>query len=359
MIPPIRPAPLGTTRIRTKDLKTLARTPSGWREQDIELPDAAEAVRLYRAHGRIDLLVDAPDRRFLKGQLAPDGRALGARVSALPDGRKLNGGFSIFAAHLRFHDEDTDVHWDVMFENPSGFRYLYSMDKIRRAKSCKTHLVDQFARYYPKLKKNVLKDLRREGRAPSLALFTLMKTYMRVGNEIYFKAHGHKGLTTLQKKDIAIQGRSVLFKYLGKDGVPIQIRERFPEIYVKRMESLLAGKTPEAYVFSHDSGRPLSGADLKKSIADYCGKAFFPHIIRSYYADTEVKKFFWRHRTAAKKDVFDLLVLIAAKLGHWRFRKKEQTWVESPKVTVNSYIRPEFVERLRAYYECDPGLPRP
>jgi hypothetical protein len=358
MITPNVSIPVGTIRIRTKDLATLTRTPSGWRKSEIDLPDAAQAIHLYKSHGRLDLLVDAKDRRFLKGQLEPDGRALGARVLALPNGRKLNAGFSIFAKNLRFHDEDTDVHWDVMLENPSGFRYLYTLDKIRRAKTHKTHIVDVFARYYPRLKRNVLKDLRSVGCVHSVALYTLMKTYMRVGNEIYYKAHGHKGLTTLQKKDIAIQGHDVLFNYRAKDGVPMHIRERFPDVYIRRLDGLLTLKKPEAFVFSHESGHPMDGKEIKKSIEDYCGKGFFPHIIRSYYADTEVKKFFRRHRTATKEEVFDLLIMIAAKLGHRRFMKKEHAWVESPKVTVNNYIRPEFVERLHAYYSRGPALSR-
>lgn len=343
--------PVGTIRIRKKDLRAVALTPSGWRSKEIDLPDAAHAIHLYKSHGRLDLLVNAKDRRFLKGQLAPDGRALGERVAFLPDGRTLNAGFSLFAKSLRFHDEDTDAHWDVMFENPSGFRYLYTVDKVRRAKTRKTHIVDEFARYYPRLKRNVLKDLQAEGRIHSIALFTMMKTYMRVGNEIYYKAHGHKGLTTLQKLDIAIQGRDVMFNYRGKDGVPIHIRERFPEAYVERLARLLALKKPDSFVFSHESGRPLDGKDIKKSIKDFCGREFFPHIIRSYYADTEVKKFFRAHRTATKKEVFDLLIKIAAKLGHKRYKKKKHEWVESPKVTVNNYIRPEFVARLHAYYD--------
>jgi len=245
-----------------------------------------------------------------------------------------------------------------MFENPSGFRYLYAVDKIRRAKTHKTHIVDQFARYYPRLKRNVLKDLRSEGCVHSVALFTMMKTYMRVGNEIYYKAHGHKGLTTLQKTDITIRGHNVFFNYRAKDGVPIHICVRFPDVYIKRLASLLALKKPDSFVFSHESGHPMDGTEIKKAIKDYCGREFFPHIIRSYYADTEVKKFFRKHRKATKKEVFDLLIRIAAKLGHMRFKKKEQTWVESPKVTVNNYIRPEFVERLHAYYSRESAPPR-
>jgi hypothetical protein len=342
--------PLGTVRIRAKDSRTVVMTSSGWKVKELSLPDARQAIHLYRAHGRLDALRDSKDPAFLKGLLAPNGKALGARIMVLPDGEKLNAGFSLFSKNLRFHDEDTDLHWDVMFENPAGFTYLYAEDKISRARKHKTHIVDQFARVYPRLKRNVLKDLKREGGVYPTALYTLIKTYMRVGNEIYFKAHGHKGLTTLQKSDIKLSGPEVVFRYRAKDGVPMTIRASFPAVYRKRLSRLLEPKAGDAFVFCHESGHPLGGKDIKKAIKDYCGKEFFPHIIRSFYADSEVKKFFRTHRTATKKEVDDLLIKIAAKLGHMRFKKDENTWVESPKVTIHNYIRPEYVERLHAYY---------
>ena len=345
--------PPGTIRIRTRDLAAVVKTPSGWKAADEKIPDALHAVHLYKSHGRFKTLVDARNPNFLKGMRAADGRSLGARIALLPDGRKLNAGFSLFAKNLRFHDEDTDAHWDVMFENPAGFRYLYEVNKIARAKRHKTHVVDEFARVYPLLKRNVLKALKENtGDVFPAALLTLMKTYMRVGNEIYYKAHHHKGLTTLQKRNIRILGRDVVFDYVAKDGVPVKLQVRFPEAYIRRLGERLQASKSEDYIFSHeaDPRRPLDGQDLKKAIKTYCGKGFYPHIVRSYYADTEVKKFFRSHRTATKAEVFDLLIKIASKLGHKRYDKKEHEWVESPKVTVNNYIRPEFVERLHRYY---------
>ncbi|MGD0782935.1 MAG: hypothetical protein ABSA30_08770 [Candidatus Aminicenantales bacterium] len=343
----------GTTRIRARDLAVVVKSPSGWRISETTIPDAQQAVHLYKSHGRFKTLVDGKSTRFLKGMRSPDGRALGARIAVLPDGKKLNAGFSLFAKNLRFHDEDTDAHWDVMFENPAGFRYLYDVNKIARSKKHKTHVVDEFARVFPLLKRNVLKALREKtDDVYPTALFTLIKTYMRVGNEIYYRAHHHRGLTTLQKQNIRIQGNDVVFDYLAKDGVPVKLRVRFPDVYIRRLSDRLEARKPGEYVFSHESDprRPLDGKDIKKAIKAYCGKAFYPHIVRSYYADTEVKKFFRTHRTATKDEVYGLLIKIASKLGHKRYDKKEHEWVESPKVTVNNYIRPEFVERLHRYY---------
>ena len=348
-----KPLPTGTARIKAKDLAVVAMSPSGWRIAEVAFPDALHAVTLYKAHGRFNILVDAKNPRFLKGMSSPDGRPLGARIAVLPDGKKLNAGFSLFAKNLRFHDEDTDAHWDVMFENPAGFRYLYEVNKIARSKKHKTHVVDEFARVFPLLKRNVLKALK-EGSDDVFpaTLLTLIKTYMRVGNEIYYKAHHHKGLTTLQKQNIRILGNDVVFDYVAKDGVPVKLDVRFPDVYIRKLSERLQHRKSDDYVFSHESEprHPLDGKDIKRAIKTYCGKEFYPHIVRSYYADTEVKKFFRTHRTATKDEVYSLLIKIASKLGHKRYDKKEHEWIESPKVTVNNYIRPEFVERLHRYY---------
>ncbi len=345
-----KPVLPGTIRVRTKDLVAVEKTESSWKKADIGFPDLLHAVHLFSSHHRLQHLVDKKNPNFFKGQLSPDGRPQGARINILPDGTVLNGAFSLFAKHLRFHSEDTDMHWDVMYQNPSGFTYLYTKEKIEQHRKRKIHVVDEFSRVYPVLKRRVLQKLRKEDDIHPMALYTLMKTYMRVGNDIYYKASGHKGLTTLQKDDIEIVDSSqVQFSYIAKDGVPVTLCARFPDVYVTRLAKLLDTKKKSSFVFS-DNDHPLHGKDLKRAIEKLCGKAFYPHIIRSYYADMKVKEFFRTHRKATKQDVQGLLKHIAEKLGHKKFDKKNNTWVESPKVTVNNYIRPEYVQRLHSYY---------
>jgi hypothetical protein len=345
-----KPVLLGTIRVRAKDLVAVEKTEGSWRKAGTSFPDLLHAVHLFSSHHRFQHLVDKMNPAFLKGQLSPDGRPQGARIGMLPDGTVLNGAFSLFARHLRFHCEDTDMHWDVMYENPSGFTYLYTKEKIEQHKKRKVHVVDEFSKVYPILKRRVLNKLRTEDNIHPMALYTLMKTYMRVGNDIYYRAHGHKGLTTLQKEDIEIvDSRKVQFDYIAKDGVPVTLTARFPDIYVTRLAKLLDTKKKGSFVFS-ENDHPLHGKDLKKAIERLCGKPFYPHIIRSYYADMKVREFFRAHRKATKQEVQELLIHIAEKLGHKRFDKKSNTWVESPKVTVNNYIRPEYVQRLHSYY---------
>ena len=48
-----------------------------------------------------------------------------------------------------------------------------------------------------------------------------------------------------------------------------------------------------------------------------------------------------------KKDVEQLFLEIANKLGHKKFNKKDNKWQVHHTVTVNSYIQPSLVEKLK------------
>ena len=57
--------------------------------------------------------------------------------------------------------------------------------------------VERFEKCLSRLKKNLVVAL--DGDLVALPMLILLKTKMRVGNEIYYLKNGHKGLTTLKK----------------------------------------------------------------------------------------------------------------------------------------------------------------
>ena len=176
-----------------------------------------------------------------------------------------------------------------------------------------------------------------------------MKTYMRIGNETYYKANKHKGLTTLKKEDILIKGRSVTFNYISKDGVPVNLETTFPDRYISGLKKILDSVQKQAFVFTNrTSGHPLTDNHFKDAFKRYCGKEFYPHIIRSYYATTTVRDFLKKQTFITKEDVRALFLSIAEKLGHRHFDKNKKVWKESYNVTINHYIQPALVKRVRA-----------
>ncbi len=337
---------VGTIRVKTKNLQTYKKTKNSWRKINKSFPHLIHVVELFKAHNNLSYLVDKKDPQFLKGQLSPEGQPQGARIPILPNGKKLDKAYSLFASHLTVHDQNSDDHWDVLYQNKGGtYSYVYTLEKKARARKRKYGKVDLFGKYYTKLNDNVVKNLNKDPLA--LPMYTLLKTYMRVGNEIYFKKNGHKGLTTLQKKDLKVVGKKVRFKYFGKDGVPQFIEQEFPLSYIKKLKQLLKDKKNKDFVFSKNN-HPLPEKEFKAGFKKFCGKEFYPHIVRSYYATSKVQEFLKGRKKVKKKEAENLFLEIAHNLGHKRYNKKRQVWEDHYSVTLHHYIKPELVEKVKS-----------
>jgi len=346
-----KPILAGTVRIGV-DLKTYVRKAGRWTSSRKQFPEAFHVVELFKAHNNFDFLVDKKDSTFLKGQMSPEGKCQGARINTLPDGRKLDKAYSLFATQLTIHDEKSNDHWDVLYKNPGGtYSYVYTLDKKAMLTKQKYRKVEEFERFYPILEKNVRQALQNPDDFLAVPMYTLLETKMRIGNEIYYKAHGHKGLTTLKKSDIFINGTMVTFKYKAKDGVPRKITRDFPKAYIKRLNELLQPIHDWDFVFTSITGHPISERRFKKAFKRYCGKEFYPHIIRSYYATRVAKQFLATHASATKKEIIQLFTSIAEELGHKKFSKKDQTWKEGYTVTIHHYIQPEVLEQVKGLAE--------
>jgi len=337
-----------TVRIEAKTLQSYEKTKTSWKKSKKGFPEINRIVKLFKANKNFKVIVDTKDARWIKGQLGPKGEVQGARINVLPDGKVLDKAYSLFAKNLTIHDEYSDDHWDVIYQNKGGtFAYGYTLEKKDRNRNQKYKKVYEFDRVYEKLSRSVCSALRNENDFLALPMYTLLKTYMRMGNEIYYNERGHKGLSTLKKKNVKIQGESVKFDYVGKDGVPNTILLKFPPTYVQRLKKIVLKLKPSSFIFANpETGRPFTEQHFKKAFFQYCGKEFYPHIVRSHYATMEVKKFLCNKRKATKQEANDLLISIAKKLGHKKFAKGE--WKNSSTVTANHYIEPRLVQRLKA-----------
>ena len=340
--------PVGSIRIQAKDLKAVKKTKSGYAlDKKFDSDNIKKIAKIYKEHKNFDLLVDSKDKKFLKGYLNKEKKAAGARVPYLYNNKKLNKAFSLFSPHLTLHEHTNNSHWDVIYQNPNGqYSYLYTMDKIDKSKKNKFHLVEEFDKVLPKLKKNLLKGIKNKEHL-ALSLYTLVKTYMRIGSEIYFKKNKHQGLITLQKNNVFIDKDNVIFSFLAKDGVPQTIELVFPEYYInnlkKRMKKLKSG----TYVFCDEKENKLHEKDFHKAFKKYCSKEFYPHIVRSHYATKKVEEFLEQNKKPTKKEVIELYNEIAEKLGHKKFSKKKQEWQVSHTVTIAHYISPKLVTKIR------------
>ncbi len=338
---------VGTVRIQAKNLLAYQKTAKSWKKSAQQFPEINNIVKLFKAHNNLKALIDKKDPAFLKGQLFK-GKVQGARINILPDGTQIDKAYSLFAKHLTVHDQSSAEHWDVLFQNPGGtWSYCYSLKKKAKNTIAKYKKVNQFDKIYLQLMKNVSLALKNKNDNLVLPMYTLLRTRMRIGNEIYYKLHNHKGLTTLKKKNIKIKDKEIEFKFIGKDGVPQDIKKKFPKLYLKRLKKHLASLKINDFVFVSNTGKPLPEKYFKAAFKKYCGKEFYPHIVRSHYATSKVKNFIKGKSKLDKKEVNGLYLEIAGSLGHKKFSKKDNLWKENFNVTVSHYIEPKLVEKVK------------
>ncbi len=335
----------GSKRIKP-DKKEYIRTESDWL-LDKEIPEnIKEIIEFYEENQNLDLLIDELNNDFFKGFLDPKNRVSGQRIKHLPSGKELaRGGFSLYAKNLKINKEGKEL-WDICYENPSGSQtYLYSIEKVEHEKEKKALLVDEFEKQYPNIIKKLETDIKKTNDIVFIALYILIKTNIRVGNLEYFHHYKHQGLTTLQKKNIKINGESVNFAFIGKDGIPQDITKKFPDFVLKPLEKHHKKLKQNDFVFTEHE-HPIHSEEFSKILFDYTGIHFYPHIIRSFFADSICKNFLKTHKTATKKEVEECFLEAAIGLGHKKYNKKKDTYEPNFKVTIDNYIRPSLYEEL-------------
>jgi hypothetical protein len=331
-------------RIRYSDLAIVESiNGKNWRKSKMKFCDAIFVVKLFKAHGNLGALIDLKNSKFLKGAFST--KPLGSRINILPDGQELKGTYSLFSPHLMIHDEMSNSHWDVIYQNPNGeFSYIYTKEKKRLSRLEKFRRVEEFNKIVLKLKRNLLEKLEIDSMA--LPMLILLKTNMRVGNEIYYLKTKHKGLTTLKYEDVRISGSKIIFDYVGKDGIPQKKEKIFSKKIIDSLKKLIKKKKRGDFLFSGINGHPLKDVAFEVSFKKYSGKQFYPHIVRSAYATKRVQKFLKNKRKVAKSEVEKLYISIADELGHKKFSKKNEQWEISYQSTINHYIQPELVAKV-------------
>ena len=342
---------VGTVRIKT-DGKVYEKTKSGWKKSTKQFPHAEQVIDLFKTHKNFKALIDTKNPQFLKGQLSKESNLQGARINILPDGELLDKAYSLFAPELTMNDESSHDHWDVIYKNPNGkYAYVYTLKKRNSAVKKKYSHVEEFEKIEPMLEKKILAALNNESDSMAMPMYTLIKTCMRVGNQIYYKTNKHKGLTTITKGDITITKNTVNFTYIGKDGIPLSLTNEFPSVYINRLKKLLKPLKKNQFVFVEKSGQPLKDTHFEKAFENYCGVKFYPHIVRSYYATMQVKDFLKKHKKTTQNEMNQLLLSICQKLGHKKFAKKDNAWVDSYTTTMNHYIEPLLLKKIKKMVE--------
>ena len=148
--------------------------------------------------------------------------------------------------------------------------------------------------------------------------------------------------------DIITKKNKVKFNFIGKDGIPQEIIIEFEKCYIDILKKRLRHLRKNDFIFADELNHPIHSKEFSDILFNYTHEHFYPHIIRSYYADSEIEKFIKENngKKLTKKEVENKLLSIAKALGHKKYDKKKNKFVPSFKITISNYIYPKLLDKM-------------
>jgi len=166
-------------------------------------------------------------------------------------------------------------------------QYLYHEEWVVHQQEFKYRKLREFAYALPKIRNTVEMFLRKKGwpREKVLALIVgiLDKTYVRIGNKQYYNLHGTHGLTTLRRKNLYINGKEIVFRYVAKSRKLIRVKiEDRKFVRLIRECSELQGY--EVFRYKDESGKtlPVDSNDVNLFIQEIAGDEFTSKNFRTW-----------------------------------------------------------------------------
>ncbi|MCW3122852.1 MAG: topoisomerase [Flavipsychrobacter sp.] len=192
----------------------------------------------------------------------------------------------------------------------------------------KFHHLFEFGKVLPAIRRQLHKDLNRQGLPPEKVLAAIVSvmqcTCIRVGNSQYEKLYGSFGLTTLKDKHVDINGATVKFTFTGKKGVhhDIDLKSRRLANIVKQCRDI-PGKELFQYYDEKGHRHPVDSGMVNNYIKEISGGHFTAKDFRTWagtlHAITAFKKLGIPDTTTdTKKNVVTALDMVAKELGNTR-----------------------------------------
>jgi DNA topoisomerase I len=225
-------------------------------------------------------------------------------------------------------------------------QYRYHDDWRRQRDGNKFDRMVAFARFLPKIRRRVARDLRRPGMPREKILATVISllesTLIRVGNDDYARHNDSYGLTTMQNRHAKVKGPVIHFTFKGKSGRRHAIAVEDPHLarIVRRCQDLPG---QDLFGYEDESGTPrdLSSQDVNTYLREISGSDFTAKDFRTW-AGTVLTSIALRHagpatsQRGAKKNIAKSIESVARLLGN------------TPAVCRKCYIHPTIVDAYLA-----------
>lgn len=157
-------------------------------------------------------------------------------------------------------------------------QYRYHPDWVAVRESAKAKRLGQIAKSLPRIRRALNRDLKTKGAPRTLALAAcvdlIARTSIRAGGERYEAERGHRGATTLLKKNVVIAKGEIRLAFRGKGGKDITRCATAPKLCAA-LHRLLA--LPGKYLFQFrrddDSIGRLRAGDVNGYLKEIAGAA--------------------------------------------------------------------------------------
>lgn len=246
--------------------------------------------------------------------------------------------------HLQFTGKDV--------AGRKQYRYHQHWNTIRN--QSKYHRMEMFARYLPKIRAQVQKDLNRKQldfeKVLALVIRLMELTHIRVGNESYSKLYGSFGLTTLRDRHVKVKGASMEFEFIGKKGVhqKVDLQSRKLANLVKQCRDI-PGKELFQYYDEEGKRQTVDSGDVNTYLKEITGEDFTAKDFRTWSGSVEALHAFneiggFDNQTQCKKNIVQAVDNIAACLGNTRSVCRK--YYVHP-VVIDTYERGKLLDYLK------------
>jgi DNA topoisomerase-1 len=183
---------------------------------------------------------------------------------------------------------DPDGHIQATGRDQKGrkqYRYHPRWQEIRD-ESKYARMID-FARALPKIRARIDKDLAQTGigrdRVLAAVVRLLERSLIRVGNDEYAKTNDSYGLTTLKNRHVAVNGKTIEFRFRAKSGKFRRLELDSPRLSkVVRACQDLPGQELFQYRDDDDTIRDVTSNDVNAYLREVTGQDFTAKDFRTW-----------------------------------------------------------------------------
>ncbi|HUD90542.1 DNA topoisomerase IB [Sphingobium sp.] len=211
-------------------------------------------------------------------------------------------------------------------------QYRYHPD-FRAAREAEKYAgCPDFGRALPKLREKLEADLSKRGLRKDRTIAAVVRLLdlakLRVGNEHYATTNKSFGATTLRRRHLDLNGRSLTLRYRAKSGKQHQLTVTDSRLlrFVRQVQDL-PGQHLFQYLDEDGEARPICSSDVNAYIADAMGAPFTAKHFRTWGASTIA----FETLAAGHVSLKQMVAPVAEALGN------------TPAISRKSYIHPALI----------------